>query len=62
MVIMVESMTAGRPGAGAVAESSHLYPQQESSLGMLQELEPLGKHPLILPKQFYQLQTTHSNT
>lgn len=62
MIIMVESMTAGRHGVGAVAESSHLDPPQESSLGMLWDFEHLGAHLLILSKQFHHQQTTDSNT
>lgn len=62
MVIMVESLTAGRHGIGAVPGSSHLDPQQESSLGMLWDFEHLETHLLIPPKQFHHQQTTHSNT
>lgn len=61
MIIMVESMAAGRRGIAAVAESSHLDLPQESSLGMLWDFEHPGTH-LILPKQLHHQQTTHSNT
>jgi len=75
MAMVVGSTAAGRQaGAGAVAESSHLFHKRnaEGEPGGKGEVEtskptasditlPTRLYLLILPKQFYELGTMHSN-